>query len=113
MKYTVQITDAAYAAIADQARYIAVTCRAPLNAQRWLQKIWDAIDGLEQFPHRHALAAENEFKRYEVRRALVGDYLILFTIDDEGKNVWIIGFRQGSRLPRPDDLPDEQPGQNH
>ena len=106
MTYTVEITDAAFEAIGDQARYIAIDCQAPLNASRWLEQVWDAIDDLEHLPSRHNLAPENAFKTYEVRRVLVGDYLVLFTIDEGAYKVWVIGFRHGRRLPRPDALPD-------
>ena len=109
MKYAVEITDTAFEAIRAQARYIAVDRRAPMNASRWLKKVWAAVAGLETFPRRHNLAAEDAYKAYEVRRALVGDYLILFTVDDPAGKVWVIGFRHGSRLPRPDELPDEVP----
>jgi hypothetical protein len=109
MKYAVEITDTAFELIRSQARYIAVDCKAPLNAARWLERVWDAIDGLEDTPARHNLAEEDAFKPYEVRRALVGDYLILFTIDDAAGKVWVIGFRHGARIPRPDDMPDAPP----
>jgi len=110
MTYSVEITDTAIGAIQAQARFIAIDRGAPLNAGRWLERIWDAIDGLERMPQRHRLAAENAFKRYEVRRALVGKYVLLFTIDKKARKVWVIGCRHGSRLPRPQDLPDKFPG---
>ncbi len=91
--------------------YIAIDRQAPLNASRWLEQVWDAIDGLEEMPNRHNLAPENDYKPYEVRRALVGDYLVLFTIDNSAGKVWVIGFRHGSRLPRPDELPDSSPSE--
>jgi mRNA-degrading endonuclease RelE of RelBE toxin-antitoxin system len=109
MKYAVEITDTAFELIRAQARYIAVDCQAPLNAGRWLEEVWDAIDGLEHMPKRHSLATESAYKSYEVRRILVGDYHILFNIDDAAATVWVIGFRHGSRLPRPTDLPSEPP----
>ena len=109
MKYAVEITDVAFELIRAQARYIAIECQAPLNASRWLEQVWDAIDGLEEMPNRHNLAPENDYKPYEVRRVLVGDYLILFTIDQSAGKVWVIGFRDGSRLPRPDELPSAPP----
>jgi mRNA-degrading endonuclease RelE of RelBE toxin-antitoxin system len=105
MKYTVDITESAFEAILAQARYIAVECKAPLNASRWLEKVWDVIDGLENMPKRHGLADESAFTSYPVRRALVGDYLVLFTVDEKTRTVRVVGFRHGSRLPRPDDLP--------
>jgi mRNA-degrading endonuclease RelE of RelBE toxin-antitoxin system len=104
MIYKVEITSATFDAIQEQARYIAVDCQAPLNSSRWLEQVWDAIDGLERMPGRHNLAPESAYKSYEVRRVIVGDYLILFTIDEPASTVWVIGFRHGSRLPRPGDL---------
>jgi toxin ParE1/3/4 len=109
MTYSVEVTDAAFEALRAQARYIALECQSPLNAARWLEQVWDVIDGLQAMPSRHNLADEDAFKSYEVRRALLGDYLILFTIDEDNRKVWVIGFRHCSRLPRPDDLPNEQP----
>ena len=41
--YSVEMTDAAMAAITAQAHYIAIEDQAPLNADRWLARIWDAV----------------------------------------------------------------------
>ena len=73
MRYVVEITDSAFELIRAQASYIAIDCQAPLNASRWLEQVWDAIDGLETMPNRHNLAPESAFKSYEVRRAVVGE----------------------------------------
>jgi len=103
-EYTVEITDAAFVAIRNQARHIAIECQAPENAKRWLEQVWDAVDSLEHFPRRAAKAQEAEFVPYEVRQLVVGSHLILFTIDDDHRKVWIVGLRHGHRLPRPQDL---------
>jgi plasmid stabilization system protein ParE len=112
MRYRVEMTEAALDAIEEQARYIAVDRKSPLNAGKWLEKLWDTVDSLEFMPRRCPLAEEDAYRTYEVRRARVGDYLILFTIDEPAKTVWIIGFRHGGRLPRPRDLPDKPPRRN-
>jgi hypothetical protein len=109
LTYKVDITEAADAAIRVQVRFIALDRKAPLHAARWLDQVYDVIDGLERMPKRHNLAPESASKTYEVRRALVGDYLILFTVDDAAAQVWVIGFRHGRRLPDPDALPDAPP----
>ena len=44
--YAVELTEAALAAIIANARYIAVEGQAPVNVQRWLERIWDAVDSL-------------------------------------------------------------------
>lgn len=111
-EFSVEITDAALAAIADQARYIAIECQAPLNAQRWLERVWDAVDSLERSPGRGPKAQEDAYVRYEVRQLIVGNHLVLFTIDEEDRKVWIIGFRHGHRLPRPTELPGEVPSED-
>ena len=108
----VEITDSAFELIRAQARHIAIECQAPLNASRWLEQVWDVIDGLETMPNRHNLAPESAFKPYEVRRAMVGEYLVLFTIDQSMDKVWVIGFRHGRRLPQPEELPDMPPQTN-
>lgn len=106
-RYAVEFTEAAFAAIAAEARYIAVEAHAPLNAQRWLERIWDAVDSLEQWPRRAALAEESAYVEHEVRQLVVGKHLLLFTIDDDGRKVWVIGLRHGRRLPRRSELPPD------
>ena len=109
MIYSVRYTDQVRNAILEQARYIAVDCCAPLNAERWLERIWDGIDSLEQWPHRCSLALENEFRPFEIRNINVDGYLTAYTVDDDTRIVWVIGFRHARQEPEPDELPDEVP----
>ena len=106
--YAVELTDAALAAITAQAHYIAVEAQAPLNAERWLGRIWDAVDSLEQFPQRAAKAEEDAYAKYEVRRLVIDSHLLLFTIDEDRRKVWIIGLRHGHRLPQSGELSVDQ-----
>lgn len=106
MNYRVDVSRLARDAIRENVRFIAIERQAPLNAERWLQRVWDAIDSLEYFPYRCPLAPENEHRPYEIRMRLIGDYLLLFSVDEPAKVVHIIGFRHGARLPRPSELPD-------
>ena len=112
MSYRVIITPPAQAQILEQGRYIAVDRQAPLNAARWLERVFDAADTLAEFPSRCTLAPENAFRDYEIRRLLIGDYFLLFTIVEKDQTVWVIGFRHGSRLPRPQDLPRTAPDES-
>ena len=109
MIYEVRLTDQTRAAILGQADFIASVRHAPMNAERWLERVWDAIDSLAEWPRRYALAPENDTRPYDIRKIAVGDYLLVFTVDDESSRVWVIGFRHGAMLPRPDDLPDDVP----
>lgn len=63
------------------------------------------MDSLEQWPRRAALAEESAYVEYEVRQFVVGRHLLLFTIDDDRRKVWVIGLLHGHRLPRPSELP--------
>ena len=54
-RYTVHFTDEAWQPIQTQVRYIAIENQAPENAARWLGRLLDAIDTLEQLPGRHGL----------------------------------------------------------
>ena len=52
-RYTVHFTDEAWVPIQAQVRYIAIENHSPENASRWLARLLDAIDTLEQLPQRH------------------------------------------------------------
>jgi plasmid stabilization system protein ParE len=107
MNYRVELSQFACDAIYEYVRFIAIERQSPLSAERWLQKIWQAVDSLETLPHRCPLAPENEHRQYEIRMRVVGDYLLLYTVDEAAKTVQIIGFRHGHRLPRPSELPQD------
>jgi plasmid stabilization system protein ParE len=103
-EYEVHLTETALEAIRAQARYIAVDARSPQNAQRWLEAILDAIDSLAQFPGRAAKAEEDRYVDYEVRQLVMGQHLLLFTVDEDRHSVWVLSLRHGHRLPRPGEL---------
>jgi plasmid stabilization system protein ParE len=107
MSYEVEVTDRALKGIQEIVHYIAVDQAAPLNAQGWLEGLWDAIDSLQHFPRRCARAEEDRFRPFELRKLVHESLLILFTIDDEKQTVFVLGVRHGMRLPRPEDLPED------
>lgn len=103
MKYRVQITDPAFEAIRSAALFIADDRKAPLNAQRWLEGLWDAIDTLERMPGRCVLAAESYYRSFEIRKLIYGNYLVLFNLDEKEKVVYVIGFKHGMQHPQGED----------
>ena len=54
MSYVVEVGDSELQSIREYARFIAIERKAPLNTQRWLERLWDAIDGLEALPSRQS-----------------------------------------------------------
>jgi plasmid stabilization system protein ParE len=105
MSYTVYVTEATYEQISRYVKYIAEEQRAPLNARRWQDRVYTAIESLDYHPYRCELAPENAYRDYEIRRLRIGRYLALYTIVEEQQRVYVIGFRHGARLPRPQELP--------
>ena len=103
-EYSVELTDAALTAITEQARYIAHEGQAPMGAQRWLDKVWDAVDSRSRWPLRAPRAAENAYVKLEVRQLVVGSHLLLFAVDEARRTVWVVGLRHDHRLPRPADV---------
>jgi len=109
MIYRVRITKPAEQAIRNQAHYIAVDQQSPQNAASWLKKILAAADSLEHWPKRCGFADENEYRPYEIRKIIVENHLLLFTVVEETNTVWVLRCRHGSQLPLPDELPEDIP----
>lgn len=109
-RYAVEVADAALAAIAEQARYLVEQGRSADTARRWLEGIWRAVDSLELWPLRASRAEEDDYVSYEVRRIIVGDQLLLFTVDEARQAVVIVGLRHGRRRVRRDELPRRPSG---
>lgn len=104
--YTVTTTATARESIREQVRYIAVEQQAPQNAAEWLDRVWSCIDALQFMPLRHLKAEGYDHLPYVVRRAILDNHLILFTVDEANRTVYVVGLRHGARLPRPDKLPE-------
>lgn len=78
---------------------------APINADRFLDKLAAAIDGLKNFPNRCGIAPESEAFGFVIRQRIVGRYRILFTVD--GRYVRILRVRsafQAFLSPEDDEL---------
>ncbi len=86
--------------------YLWIAERAPMNAVRWERGLEQAINSLETFPNRCAIAPESETFLMEIRQLLYGNYRILFTIQE--RTVHVLHVRHGAReYLSPDDSPEE------
>ena len=106
-RYSIRVSPAAADRVADYAEFIAERSGSVDIARRWVDRVYSAIDSLAYWPRRFAFAEENDHLDYEIRRLIVGRHLVLYTVDDEDLLVKVIGFRHGSRLPRPEELPEK------
>jgi hypothetical protein len=103
--YTIVVAPVAAENIRQYGCYIAEQSGSVEIAKRWVDRVYDSIVTLEVFPHRFGLAEEDVHRDYEIRVLILGNYLVLYTVDDVRKIVKVVGFRHGARLPRAGELP--------
>jgi len=105
MAYRVIITDPAIEALRQQAHYLAIEQQVPEIAARWLRRVLDASETLAEMPRRCPLAPEDGYRPYEIRWLGVDSFMLLFTVAEDTKTVWVLGARHSRRLPLPASLP--------
>ena len=82
-QYTVEITDEALADMEQIYNHIAYVLLAPENAMGQYNRIADEILTLDTFPERFRIMDSEPEKRMELRRMLVDNYSVFYTIRDE------------------------------
>lgn len=82
-KYKVEITKEALQDMEDIYNYIAIDLLAPDNAMGQYNRIADEILTLDTFPERFRIMDSEPEKRMELRRMLVDNYSVFYTIRDE------------------------------
>ena|ERR1700722_6556697 len=70
---------------------------SPANAARWFERLNEAVDSLDLFPHRCGRARESDFLRLDLRQYIYGSYRIVFSIEEEAKIVRILYIRHGAQ----------------
>ena len=79
-QYKVEITKEALQDMEDIYDYIAVELLAPENAMGQYNRIADEILSLDSFPQRYRIMDSEPEKRMELRRMLVDNYSVFYTI---------------------------------
>lgn len=82
-QYKVEITKEALQDMEDIYNYIAIELLAPENAMGQYNRIADEILTLDTFPERFRIMDSEPEKRMELRRMLVDNYSVFYTIRDE------------------------------
>ena len=70
----------------------------------------EAGQSLEEMPRRCERAEEDAHCSYEVRAMRVGTYVLLFTIDEQARKVWVLNARSSWQATRLQDLPSDLEG---
>lgn len=78
-----------------ESAYQWIAGKSPDAAMGWYYALHDAIASLAEFPARCAEAPEGAHLLRPVRQRLVGDYRILFVVED--KAVHVLHVRHGAR----------------
>ncbi|MEQ8211858.1 MAG: type II toxin-antitoxin system RelE/ParE family toxin [Lacipirellulaceae bacterium] len=104
-QYKVRTSPHATEKIAYYGSYIAHKSASLEVADHWVDQVYAAIDTLAHAPYRFELAEENAHRDYEVRCRVIGNYLALYTVDEEAGVVRVLNFRHSRQLPQPEELP--------
>jgi addiction module RelE/StbE family toxin len=94
-KYRVRLARQALADLEEIHSYISK--ESAQNAASMIERIMDAIDLLEIFPHRSVVERAAEPLKYPVRSLPVKPYVIYFRVIDDERIVVIRHIRHGSR----------------
>ena len=89
-------------ALADlQALFAYIQQHSPQNAADVARLIVQAIDSLEQFPHRYEVHASSRDPSRVVRSMPVPPYIVYYRIDEQRRSVRVLTIRHGAwRQPR-------------
>ena len=69
--------------------YLADTLGVPETAVKIVKKLYDSADSLESMPQRHGVIDREPFKRLGLRILPVDNYVILYSVDENGGLVLI------------------------
>lgn len=82
MKYKVVVSEEALEDIQAVFHYIGEAECLPITARRWVDSIETAIKGLHYMPYRYPRYEFQIAEAGELRKLVVGRYLVLYTISD-------------------------------
>ena len=82
-QYKVEITKEALQDMEDMYNYIALELLSPENAMGQYNRIADEILTLETFPQRYRIMDSEPEKQMELRRMIVDNYSVFYTIRED------------------------------
>ena len=98
--YTVRLEDAAIEELDEI--FGDIGRDAPRAAQNWMNGFWRLVELLSEFNVNFAPARENDDSDFELRQVIHYSHRIVYTIDDEQRQVRILHIWHGARrnIPR-------------
>ena len=77
--------------------YISIKLEESLAAKRLFLKINNKISHLSKNPEIYSKSGKTDRLRKEYRKIVIGNYIVLYTIDSENKKVYISHIIYGRR----------------
>lgn len=95
--YTLKLAEAAVGDLEGIANYIAVELQEPGAALGQIGRIKEAVLTLQEMPERHSLVADKQLAEKGIRKFLVDNYLVFYTVDNAKQVVNIVRILYGRR----------------
>lgn len=97
MKFEVELTERADRDLRNIFLYIAVDLGAPENAERQINRLWDAILSLDELPERYRRYEDEPWRSRGMRFFSIDNFVILYIPYLEEKVVRIVTIMYGGR----------------
>ena len=89
-KYAVLLYPKAYRDLDGIYAYISKDLLEPDIARRQINRIWNALESLSSFPYSHQDRLVGRYANKGYKQFVVGNYLILFRVAEEKKEVHVV-----------------------
>ncbi len=104
MVYRIRVTSMARDDIRDYARYILEQEEVTEPAKRWMKGAYEAIASLKDMPSGCPAIEERRGLELPLRQAHYHSHRIIFTIDEEAREVVVLRVFHGARRLKPNHL---------
>jgi plasmid stabilization system protein ParE len=94
-RFKVIVLSRAFAELDEILEYIAGQSRQ--NAASMIETLWQAIESLEEFPHRYEIHEHRRDRAKTVRSMPVKKFIVYYRVDDDRHVVRVLSVRHGSR----------------
>ena len=92
MSYKVIVSYEASIDLNNIVNYVYYSLKNPSAANHLLDMFENVVNSLAEFPRRHPVNDDPVLHAYGIRVVVVGNYLALYTVDEELKKVSIVRF---------------------
>jgi len=97
MEFKCIITAKAEKDLAEIIEYITVELYSPVAATRLVDEVGNAILRIAEFPESCGRVYPEFFQKTEVRRCVIGNYLLFYTVNYDEKQIYVLRIIYGKR----------------